>query len=165
MLVALNKCWPGVLLAEELDEQIERVHEEQNKHPMWAPDKYNREWCGIPGVTWHHDCIGKALRKKYPPAPLLGACTWRKKSADSIYKSGQGKLYVHGLLNKTLWPDIDPSSNWQHAICVDTDAGKFFDVNSNRWRSVGKWLQCPQEDRYMSNIWRVYKLALVGKKP
>jgi hypothetical protein len=160
MVVALNKCCPGVLTAGELDEQIEKLHEELNKQREWAPNNYKMEWCGIPGVTWHQNCILKALKKKYPPSST--GVHWRKLPANSMYEPGHGKLYVHGLLNKALWPEIDQSSNWQHSICVNTDTGRFFDGNTNRWRSVAKWLQCPEEDRYMSEIWRVYTLSLVG---
>jgi hypothetical protein len=162
MVVALNKCCAGVLTAGELDVQIEKVHEEQNKQLEWAPNKYKREWCGIPGVTWHQDCIAKALKQKYPPSS--GGYTWCKQPADSIYEPGQGKVYVHGLLNSALWPDMNQSSCWQHAICVNTDTGRFCDGNSNSWRSVAKWLQCREEDRYMVKVWRVYKLVLGGKK-
>ena len=69
-------------------------------------------------------------------------------------------LYVHGLLNRLLWPDLDQNGNWKHAICINTDTGRFFDQQQTS-RSVKTWLQCAENDMYMSEIWRVYKLEVV----
>ena len=65
MLLALNKSVPGVLSATELDEQIHNVHKEMNTYPEWTPDKFQLEWCGTPGESWHQDCIAKALKKNF----------------------------------------------------------------------------------------------------
>ena len=89
---ALNKCKPGVLCVEELDEQITNVHEEKNKKPEWAPDMYKLEWCGTPGQSWHQDCIFMALRKKYP-----GRFSWLRHPTSVIFERGRGKFYVHGF--------------------------------------------------------------------
>ena len=155
ILKALNKCCPGVLTAEDLDEQIMAVFEEKNALAEWSPNGFKEEWCGTPGESWHQDCIVKALKKKYP-----GGYSWRKHPTSVIYERGHGKFYVHGILNKLLWPDLDQEGNWQHAICVDTDTGRFWDDNA-KGRKVEKWLKCEVEtDRWMEEIWRVYKLEV-----
>ena len=156
MLKALNKCCPGVLTAEDLDAEITSVYEEVNGLAEWAPDGFKKEWCGTPGASWHQDCIVKALKKKYP-----GGYSWRKQSSLSIiHERGHGKFYVHGILNKLLWPDEDQAGNWQHTICVDTDTGKFWDDQS-KGRMVQEWLQCEKKEHlWMAEIWCVYKLEV-----
>lgn len=155
MLYVLNMCSPGVLSREELDEQIYEVYKEKNNLKEWSPNRYDISWCGIPGETWHQDCISKALKKKYQDKYL-----WRKQKRSTIYERGHGKLYVHGLLNRLLWPNLDQDSNWQHTICVDTDTAKFYDINSAKGRWIKSWFLCSPEKRYMSEIWRVYKLEV-----
>jgi hypothetical protein len=152
MHLALNKCVPGVLTIQELDHEIKEVHAEKNQKPQWAPDRYKLEWCGTPGQSWHQDCILGALKRKYP-----GRFTWRRHPPSVVFKRGKGKFYVHGVLNSSLFPELDQQGNWQHSICVDTDTGRFYDQSCDGYY-VRDWLT--PKVRYMSQIWRVYQLTL-----
>ena len=75
-----------------------------------------------------------------------------------------GKFYVHGKLNYKIFKDGTSEGNWTHAICLDLENNKFYDNTSSslrRGRSIKKWfIQHDKDNQYMSEIHRIYKLAV-----
>ena len=156
---ALNKCADNVLSLEELNEQIDPLFVEMKKqYPAWK-----REWCGIEDITWHQQCIAKAMKKKY----RSGSYVWERIPCDGIQdlwdSHKTGRFYLHGILNYKHFSE-KPDGNWTHAICIDLDKEKFFDNTSpklKRGYSISKWfIKCRKEDRYLSRIDRVYQLQI-----
>ena len=151
---ALERACPGALTMAELDSEIKPFCDMMNEKEEWTSENpFLLQWAGTPGESWHMAIIPRALKKK-------GGYNWKRMSnRDIIYERGNGKFVVVGLMNRLLYPDIDQEGNWRHTICVDTDNGMFYD---SEWakcgRSVSKWLQLDQLERFMSRIDRVYRL-------
>jgi hypothetical protein len=168
MLVALNACLPEVLTAAELDFEIDILHAAMNRTPEWAPNNYLRSWCGQEGQSWHISCIKQALRRKYGHHGIM----WKKLSKDCIYDKNIGKLYVHGTLNSACFPTLDPSGDWSHAICIDTDpkVSQLLDVNNfeeygdNTWFDLSYYFQKGNEtENLFSRIAKVFSIAIKEK--
>ena len=162
MYWALNKCIPGVLSLRDLNIQISEYYEERTK---WD-QSFKKEYAGIPNVTWHQSCIYKALKKKYGK----GNFVWKKVSFHGMVQflksSHKGaKFYLHGKLNSTLFEYGKSGDDWAHAICIDPQNNKFYDntcYSLMRGRSINKcFVKCNIENRYMSEIHRVYRLEIV----
>lgn len=155
MLAALNHCVPDVLCARDLDNQIKPLFEEKNKTPEY---KLTLEQCGIPGVTWHSECIGRALKSKYGE----GGFIWRRQDREILNETKRGKFYVTGELNRKLFPDLEQDGNWAHVVCVDTDNDRFYDCNNTGGKKFKAWFK--QGPNCYMNIWRVYKLEITPNK-
>lgn len=159
MIFALNKCVPGVLSTEDLNEQIPNVHEEKAKMPECS---FTEENCGVPNETWNMDCVYKALKKKYGH----GGFKWEKQKGDDIlWKKNKGLFYVTGELNRALFPDLEEQEgSWAHAVCVDTNKNKFYDTsNDENGQPFKSWFEAGP-NCYMK-IWRVYKLEICPQPP
>lgn len=149
---ALNKCVPDVLCVSDLDNQIKPLFQEKKKTPEY---NLTLEQCGIPGVTWHSECIVRALKSKYG----VGGFSWTRHNRAVLNERGQGKFYVTGELNRKLFPDSDQDGNWAHVVCVDTDNDRFYDSNNTTGKKFKAWFK--QGPNCYMNIWRVYKLEIL----
>ena len=120
--------------------------------------KEKKKDCGVPNKFWSNTAL-RASKEVQGRSQLDKA---KGKFRNVIYQRGKGKLYVSGLLNSKLFPDADPSGNWHHAICVDTDKGKFFDQYHAKGACMEEWFNC--DEPYMSKIYRVYILKILPNK-
>lgn len=155
ILRALNECVANVLTSEELDAQIDPLWRKKNKRSKYKPNKFKRVWAGVEGKSWHQNCIKMALKAKYRKFAFK-----KVKDVSCIYRKGMGKLYVHGLLNRKLFPDVDQDANFQHAICIDADKGKFYDESAVRGRLVKSWFDETDSQNQYLDIWTVRKLEV-----
>jgi hypothetical protein len=141
MLYAFNKTVGfDALTANDLNQEMKEVYKEQNKQEEWTPNKFLPEWAGEEDLTWHLECIPKALKRMYE-----GGYEYRlqRGNQDIIFEKGKGKFFVWGEKNRLLWPSEDQSGSWQHTICVDTDKGLFYEGDHPRGKSVRKYLAHP----------------------
>ena len=84
---------------------------------------------------------------------------------DFLETHKTGRFYVHGVLNYKRFSD-DPAGNWTHAICIDTERGKFYDNTSVKLMKgcsiIKDFINCREEDKYLSRIDRIYKLQIIS---
>ena len=103
------------------------------------------------------------MKKKY----RAGTYIWKKIKYENIQDFLEthktGRFYVHGVLNYKLFSD-NSAGNWTHTICVDTESGKFYDNTSDMLTKgcpINEWfIDCREEDKYLSRIDRIYKLQI-----
>jgi hypothetical protein len=150
---AFNTAYPGVLSIKDLNAEIESVFDDYSKQYS----TFTKQNAGIVDVSWHQDCISRALTRKYGRESF----SWTREKQRMIFDSKKGNFYVTGILNPTVFPDVS-NNRRQHALCVNTDQQKFYDRYS-KGRQIASWFKTI--DPYLSPIWKVWKLEFVQKSP
>jgi hypothetical protein len=151
---ALNKMLPDVLTTQDLDNQIDQLHQEN--------PNLTRDQCGIEGQTWHINCIPKALCAKYGKGNFLFRRLKPAEFNHVIFTTGNGKFLATGTLNYKLFPESSSEGNWQTAICIDSDTNELHCFNSPQPLNLLEWLPKSNDyDGYLNPISRVYQLTLL----